>query len=173
MLQGFNPEAFYGFFCFVLDAQIEQVVGQLRSNQELRRQIGHRFLRSSPNRFNAGQVTGHQPIAHGIAKSHVQVMTASRWRKLAQSEKQMLCHAVEDGISVQTGPFWVGVATRSWKAKIEGFGAAHGGRNMAFAFCVGSSVVDLSEESLKRCRNCDRGVLFVAISKHRFLMRGR
>ena len=37
LLQGFNPEAFHGFFRFVLDSQIEQVVGQLRSNQELRR----------------------------------------------------------------------------------------------------------------------------------------
>ena len=100
-------------------------------------------------------------------------MAACGWRQFAEGEKQVLGHAVEHGIGIQTSPFRVGVATRGGKAKIDGFGAAHGGRNMAFAFCVGLSVVDLSEESLKRCRNCDRGVLFVAISKHRFLMRGR
>jgi hypothetical protein len=90
-------------------------------------------------------------------------MAACRGGKFAQCEKKMFCHAVKHGISIQSRPFWVGVATRSWKAKIEGFGAAHGERNMANAFCVALSVVVMNQESLKRSPNCDRGGCFVAI----------
>ncbi len=43
--------------------------------------------------FFAGQIPGHQPVAHRIAQGHVEVMARGAGGQLAQGEKQVLSNA--------------------------------------------------------------------------------
>ena len=51
--------------------------------------------------FVAGQIPGHQPVAHGIAQGHVEVMARGAGGQLAQGEKQVLSDAGKQVISAE------------------------------------------------------------------------
>ena len=74
----------------LFDPQHHQVVAQLGTHQEFRREVSHRFAGLLAQGLNARQVAGHQPIAHRIAKRHIKVMAAGIGSELAQGEKQVL-----------------------------------------------------------------------------------
>ena len=51
--------------------------------------------------FFASQIPGHQPVAHGIAQGHVEVMARGAGGQLAQGEEQMLSDAGKQVISAE------------------------------------------------------------------------
>ena len=126
LLKRFDSEVAKGFLGFFLNAQIEQVVVQLRPDQELGREIGHRLLRMGAHRLGCGEIAHHQAISNRIAQGHVEVMATGGGCEFAEREEQVLGHAVEHALGIQAGAFGIVVATGGRQAQIQGLGGGHG-----------------------------------------------
>ena len=122
-----DAEAAQGLGGLLLDAEHQQVVAQLRPDQELGGEIGHHPGGAGADRFDAGQIAGHQPIAHRVAQGHVEVMAAGRGGELAERVEEVLGHAVEHVVSGESAAIGVGVAARGRQTQSEGLVLGHGG----------------------------------------------
>ena len=123
-----HPEAAQGVGGLIADAEHQQVVAQLRADQEFGREVGHHPRGGGVNRLDAGQIAGHQAVAHGVAERHVEVVAAGRGGELAERVKEVLGHPVEHVIGHQAAAVGIGVATRRRQAQVAaaGFGGGHG-----------------------------------------------
>ena len=107
-----DAEARQGLAGFGLQAQHQQIVGQLGADQKLGREVGHRLGALLPHQVLGGQVPVHQPVAHRKAQRHVQVMGAGINGAAAQRKEQVLGDAFKQVIGRQAGALTVAEAGR-------------------------------------------------------------
>ena len=121
------PEAAQGVGGLIADAEHQQVVAQLRTDQEFGREVGHHPGGGGVDRLDAGQVARHQAVAHGVAERHVEVVAAGRGGELAERVKEVLGHAVKHVIGHQAAAVRIGIAAWRGQAQVAAawFGGGH------------------------------------------------
>ena len=128
-----DAKATQGLGRFLLDAEHQQVVAQLGPDQEFGREVGDYPGRGGADRFNPRQVAGHQPVAHGVAQRHVEVVAAGGGGQLSQRVEEVTGQAVEDVVCGQTTAVGFGVAARRRQAQVAGLEIAHRGNTASWA----------------------------------------
>ena len=124
-IQALDTKLMQGQGCGFFNPQHDQVVAQLRTDEELCREIGHGLARCFPQGLLPHQVAHHQPIPHRIAQGHVEVMLGGAWRQLPEREKQVLGHAVEQLTGSEATALRIRVATRCWETELCRRGIGH------------------------------------------------
>ena len=119
LLQGLDAEFAQGLFGFLLNSKVEEIVVQLRTDQEFGGEVSDVLLRVGPHGFHRRQIAHHQPITHRIAQGHVEVMAAGGGGELAEREEQVFRHAVEHALGIEAGAFWVVVTAGGRQTQIE------------------------------------------------------
>ena len=119
-MQGLDAEFAQGLFGFLLNAEVQQVVVQLRTDQEFGGEISDVLLRVGPHGFHRRQIAHHQSITHRIAQRHVEVVAARGGCKFAEGEEQVLGHSIEHTLRIQPRPLRVGVAPGRREVQIDG-----------------------------------------------------
>jgi hypothetical protein len=105
-----HAEAAQGLAGGVADAQHQQVVAQLGTDQELGREVGHHPGGLLAQGGVAGQLAGHQPVAHRQAEGLVEIVGGGAAGPAAEAEEQVLGDRLEQVARRQTVALGVAVA---------------------------------------------------------------
>ena len=119
LLKRLDAEIAQGFLGFLLDPQVEQIVVELRADQEFGGEVGNRFLGMGAHRFHRRQITGHQTVPHRVTQGHVKVMATGGGGQFSEREEEVLGHPVEHALGIEAGAFGIVVATGGRQSQIE------------------------------------------------------
>ena len=94
------PSFAHGLFGFFVNAEVDEIVSQMRPGQELRRQVAHNTHVLRPVVEDSLYPALDQAIAHGMRQGHVKIVDSGTIARPALHEKQV----VEEGVSESIDP---------------------------------------------------------------------